>query len=338
MDTYSIYQFKLNKSDNRQGELFREEPFLVPKMEHAYQNFEHMFGPKNSEFRVQKAAKNGIGVDKYLCHVLAHDHNVILLRVENNKGVTIYEQQESKGKAPKIEKQKLPSYPPCYIIIDNRQDKAQLAVQINSAAWRNTDTVCALLQENINKQLDQFGLKIEIWSKMQKSNFWNYVNYRRKKEGRYIKKMTFGFPNINIHPSIEEKIGLSSHLKSLMNLIDRLGAGGGELSIQPPSGGALTKRKLADIKNMVALCASSDYSLCVTFDDNISYNCNETLRAELPMNYTSTVDEFQNGQMNNHNVYDIEEWLDWVTVQTEKYTDAEQIKPKPGGKGKQKVS
>lgn len=338
MEKYSIYQFELKKIEAIQGNLFSEEPFAAPDMEHAHQNFESIFGPRNCEFKVQKDAKNGIGVDKYLCHVLAHSHNVILLRLENNKGVTIYEQQETKGQVPNIKKQKLPSYPPCYIIIDNRQDKAQLAIQINSAAWKNTDTVCALIQENINKQLDQFSMKIEIWSKMQKSNFWNYVNYRRKKEGRYIKKMTFGFPNINIHPSIEEKIGLSNHLKSLMDLIDKLGAGGGELSIQPPTGGALTKRKLADIKNMVELCASSDYSLCVTFDDNISYNCNETLRAELPMIYSTTVDEFQNGEMNKENVYEIEEWLDWVSVQTEKYTDAEQIKSKTGGKGKRKVS
>jgi hypothetical protein len=150
--------------------------------------------------------------------------------------------------------------------------------------------------------------------------------------------MTFGFANIRIHPSIEEKIGLSTHLRSLMALIDRLGAGDGELSIHPPTGGALTKRKLADIKNMVELCASSDYSLCVTFDDNVSYNCNETLRAELPMNYTGIVDDFRYGEMNEYNYYDIEEWLDWVMVQTEKYSDAEQIKPKPGGKGKRKVS
>jgi hypothetical protein len=89
---------------------------------------------------------------------------------------------------------------------------------------------------------------------------------------------------------------------------------------------------------MVALCASSEYSLSVTFDDDITYRCNENLRAELPMNIHSALNDFENGQMNTIFEYDIERWLDWVVEQTEKYKDAEQIIAKSNRKSKRKIS
>ena len=150
--------------------------------------------------------------------------------------------------------------------------------------------------------------------------------------------MTFRFPNAMIRPSIETEIGLSNHLKTLMELINSLGAEQGELSIQPPSDDYLAKRKLADIKKMVALCASAEYSLSVTFDDDITYRCNQSLRAELPMNLPHAVKDFVEGQMNMLFEYDIERWLDWVVEQTEKYKDAEQIKPKPDRRNRRMVS
>ena len=89
---------------------------------------------------------------------------------------------------------------------------------------------------------------------------------------------------------------------------------------------------------MVALCSSSEYSLSVTFDDDITYRCNEYLRAELPMHKPGSLDLFKNGQLTTLFDYDIEQWLDWVIEQTEQYQDAEQIKPKPNREDKRKVS
>ena len=122
-----------------------------------------------------------------------------------------------------------------------------------------------------------------------------------------------------------------------MKMINSLGAGQGELSLQPPTDGYLLERRLIDIKKMVALCASSEYSLSVTFDDDITYRCNEYLRAELPMNIPNALINFENGQLNTLSEYDIESWLNWVVEQTEKYQDAEQIKPKTNRDIKQKV-
>jgi hypothetical protein len=339
MDKYAIYNFELMKRRVIQGDLTRGEEIDVPKMEHAHENFDHVFGGKGTEVRIQREKRRGEGADKFPCHVIAHDHNIVLLRLENVKSVTVYESHKTEGPVPSIEKKKYESNPPCFIIIDNREGKTQIAIQIDSAAWSKTNIVRDLLEENLDRELEPFGLTIKIRSKMQKSEYWDYVTYRQRKEGRGIKRMTFQFPNVKIRPSIETSIGLSNHLKMLMELVNKLGAGQGELSIQPPTNDYLLKKRLNDIKNIVALCSSSaDYSLSVTFDDDITYRCNENLRAELPMNIPRAIENFKNGQLTTFFEYDLERWLDWVVEQTEQYQDAEQIKPKPDREDQRKVS
>lgn len=338
MDKYAIYRYELFRRESVEGDWTLAEQTSPVPMEHAYENFERLFGRKGTTMRVKKDRKRGGGGDNYPCYVLAHDHNIILLQLLNVKNVTVYESQHTAGPIPHIEKKQYESNPSLHIIIDNRADRAQIAIQIAAAAWNQTNLVRDLLQENLNRELEPFGLGIRIESKMLESEYWNYVTYRQKKEGRGIKKMTFRFPNAMIRPSIETEIGLSNHLKTLMELINSLGAEQGELSIQPPSDDYLAKRKLADIKKMVALCASAEYSLSVTFDDDITYRCNQSLRAELPMNLPHAVKDFVEGQMNMLFEYDIERWLDWVVEQTEKYKDAEQIKPKPDRRNRRMVS
>ena len=200
MDNYAIYKFELYKREGSQGDWTKCDQMIEPQMEHAYENFERIFGKKGTVVRVQKEKKRGEGADKFPCHVLAHDHNIILLRLENVKNVTVYESHPTAGPIPHIEKKQYESNPPCFIIIDNRQGKAQMAIEIDTAAWSKTNLVRDLLQENLNRELEPFGLAVKIWSKMQKSDYWNYVTYRQRKEGRGIKKMTFHFPNTKIRP------------------------------------------------------------------------------------------------------------------------------------------
>lgn len=336
MDKYAIYRYELTRLDGIQGDWTQGNEVVAPAMEHAYENFEHVFGEKGTEVRMQVELKSG-GGKKFPCTVMAHERNIILLRLANVKNVSIYESQKTDGLIPPIEKKQYESNPYKYILIDNRPGKAQMAVEIETEAWNNTKTVSHLLQENLNRELKKFGLAIKILPKLQKSDFWSYVDYRKKYEHRCIKRMTFNFPNAKIRPEIETAVGLSNHLKSLMELVNRLGGAQGELSLQSPAKDYLIKRKQADIKNIVALCASAEYSLSVTFDDDVTYRCNEYIRAEFPMD-NAALDDFKIGQTATLLEYGIEHWLDWVIVQTETYIDAEQVKSKPNRKSKGEVS
>lgn len=334
MGKYAIYKYELSKGNSIQGDWTQGNEVVAPKMEHAYENFDHVFGKTGTEMRIQKVLKSG-GGDTYPCHVMVHDRNIILLRLENVKKETIFEMRQTAGPIPSVEKKQIESYPPLHVLIDNRPGKAQMAIEIYTEAWNNTQTVCDLLQENLNRELKKWGLTIKIWAKLQKTDFWNYVTYREKHEHRGIERMTFNFRNAKLYPQINTSIVLSKHLKSLMDMINSLGAAQGELTLQSPTKDYLIKKKLSDIKNIVALCASSDYSLSVTFDDDVTYRCNQYIRAELPMNIAA-LEDFEKGQTSIENT--IDQWLDWVVEQTENYQDAEQVKPKPNGKSKRKVS
>ena len=185
-------------------------------------------------------------------------------------------------------------------------------------------------------------MEVTIQSKMMPTQFWDYVDRRRQKEGVSIKSMTFSFTNYKRRPDIDIKSSLSSgwnHMANFMEWIDRLGGDTGEFKITPPKDGDLIKRRsLADIRHMVEICMNSNYALTVTFSDGITYKCNQNLRAEVPMDDESIRIEFEGGNHLFFTPYRLTTWMDKLLEQTKKYQDVEDIKPKPSRKAKKQVS
>ncbi len=339
MDKYAIYKLELN-AKKRRNNFLMEGDFNIENIP-LRERFELLFGKKpGSSFQIQKVHKKS-DTDKYPCHVLRHEENIILLRIENPKNVEIWEQQPSDSSIPIIERTAKESYPYCYVIIDNRPGKQLIAIQISNPAWRNPNQVRNLLEDSINWQLHvmDYGVEVNIKTKMMPTDFWDYVNRKRRKYGVSIKSMIFSFTNPRRRPDIDIKSALSSewkHFESFIGWMDRLGGDKGEIKITPPKNDALMKRKQADIKHMVEICMNSNYSLSVTFSDDVSYKCNEELRAELPMLNDSIRIEFEKGFGDLFNGYTIFKWLDYIFEETQSYHDVEEIIPKPGRKNKNK--
>ena len=154
--------------------------------------------------------------------------------------------------------------------------------------------------------------------------------------------MTFSFANYKKRSDIDIKSSLSSgwnHLSNFIEWMDRLGGDRGEVSIIPPKGGELMKRKLADIQHMVEICANSNYALSVTFTDGITYKCNENIRAEVPMEDESVREEFEVGWKKLFTPYSLLTWIDNKVMKTiNGFQDVEEIKPKPPRKVEKQVS
>jgi len=333
MDRYAIYTYQLTEKSRRNDTLPMDTTSPFERMT-SKEKFEFLF-PKTTgaKLQIQKFKKHGTA-DKYPCLVLRNDADIVLLRLINDKDVNIWEEQETTNPIPKIEKTKRKSKPYCYIIVDNRPGVQLIAIQSNSAAWRNTNDVKELLQESLNWLLDvkDLGLEVTILSKMMPSKFWDYVDRKRKKDNVYIKSMTFSFTNHMRRPDIDIRQALSSewkHFDSFIGWIDKLGGDKGELKITPPKDDALMKRKLADIKHMVEICMNANYALSVTFSDDITYKCNQELRAELPLKEDSYREEFEAGMHDIFYPYKLEVWLDDVIEKTKEYDDVEEIRPKP---------
>lgn len=342
MNKYAIYTYELTEKPRR-NEILTTEEAPIEKMK-PETRFELLFGKeRGAELRVQKLKKNGTA-DKYPCQVLNHDENIILLRLIYDKNVNIWEEHPTTAPVSTIEKTKMPSKPFCYIFIDNRLGMRQIAIQSDSAAWRNTNDVKDLLQESLNRLLYtlNYGLVITIRTKMMPSKFWDYVDYKRKKEKVYIKSMVFSFTNYKRHPEIDLRSALSSewkHFESFMNLVDSIGAGKGEIKLTPPRNNELLKdRRRADIKHMVEICMNSNYSLSVTFSDDVTYKCNDNLRAEFPMNDESLRIEFEERHHDLFHKYRLTVWLNEIKQKTEEYDDIEEVKRKPNSKDKKQIS
>ena len=342
MEKYAIYSYKLTEKPFRNFDFQMPGALRISQLS-LEQRFELLFGKeRGAVVEIKKVKKNG-DVNHYPCKVLTHDNNIVLLRLVNDKDVDIWEEEETTtNPVPKIEKAKRPTKPYCYIFIDTRPDSHIIAIQSGTAAWRNTAEAKELLQKNLNDllSLNDYGLEVNILSRMLHSNFWDYVNKRRRVEKVQIKSMTFSFANHKRRPDIDITTALSSewkHFESFMGWIDRLGGDKGEIKIVPPKNAELIERKFADIKHMIEICANSNYALTVTFSDDITYKCNQELRAELPMK-EDIREDFDKGQHDLFHHYEIIDWIDDAKLKTDKYNEVEEIRSKPGRKAKAQVS
>ena len=344
MEKYAIYSYTLNETPRR-AELpsFGENPNIENLS--LEQRFELLFGEKpGSDLPVQKIKRGG--AEKFPCHVARHEENVILLRLDKKRDVPIWEEHPSTSSPlTRIERATVKSTPYCYIIIDNRPEARLIAIQSNSAAWRNANDVKDLLQESMNWLLTtvhNWGVEVTIQTKMLPTKFWEYVDRRRKKEDVKIRSMTFSFANYKRRSDIDIKSALSSewkHLDSFISWIDGIGGDRGEFCVIPPRGGELmTRKRLADIKHMIEICINSNYSLSVTFSDGVTYRCNENMRAEIPMENEGFREEFESGWKKFFTPYNLFIWLDNVRETTLKYEDIEEIKTKPNRKAEKQVS
>lgn len=343
METYAIYSYKVKASVTMDGMLPNPDEISVSDSEY-YQCFERLFAEqRGAKVNIQHVNATNTTATKYPCQVMYHKENVIILRLEREKNVSVWEKKETGAPVANINKKKTPSNPFCYIVIDNRADSRTIAIQINKEAWKDTNQVRDLLQESFNDLLhiDHSRISVSIMTKMQPTKFWDYVNWRRKMDKVEIKSLTFSFYNHRRRPNFDIKSALSSqwnHYEAFMQMIDRWGGDEGEITLSAGKGMSLLRRKSADVKHLVELCVSSDYGLRITFTDNISYNCNQNMRAEYPLDKDINFDliDIDFGDLFGNKKLLV--WLNKVNEFCKSYENVEEIKPKPGKENKRKVS
>ena len=321
-DLYGLTE-EVSRGRITEGNIIDGPQVVTPGIEHAYENFERIFGDRNN--RMTLRYKNQKGEESsFPCYVRAHDLGVVLLRIDKLKNVYVYE-EEWAGPIPEIKKKGHESHPNCHIIIDNREDFHQIAIEIEPAAWRDTRKVRDILQAGLNEELKRFGLVITINAKTMPEDYWQLTQRKRKKEHKALKKLTIGFDTSKMTSQAQHIIDKTMRIKSLMTMIDLIGGSKGTLDLQSlPGTDELLRKKLADIKHIVELCGENTYWLALTFSDGVTYRCGENVRAELPMNPPSIKEHFAKGDgyldlwKKDH---DILKWLNWVKEQTKKFKD-----------------
>ncbi len=352
---YAIYSYKFVET-NEEGDWTQGEQVTVTDLEAAQDWFYRLFGKTQTLFHVQKG--EGESTKKYTCEVYGNDHRIVALRLLNIKEQSYWKLVKNPNDPMgELIKDFYESTPCTYVIIDCRRGQNMIAVKVETDAWRNTDTVCELMEKSINHHLESYGrgFRIKLYTKLQNQDFLDYSSRRIKKDGRTIKKMTIRFRTGQLNPVIEALVKNSKYLKGLFERINKYEGASGELTLNKPMGAKLIDRRRHDIETMIALITSDPqgYGMDWTFDDNVTLRYGKDSIFETPMNPVGSLELFHSGRkaepavqlnlFNNEqeadpNKYLLEGWLDKVSEETKKMKDAETVKPKRSRSNRRKVS
>lgn len=288
MDNYSIYNYTFDAVPV-EGDFFRTEDSDPPAVDddRRKKKLEMLFGEKNTVFRMVKYNKND--ADELPCTVLAHPEHFVLLRLENPKQVKLFEKHESHhGEVPRIDESHRPSYPYLYIVIDCREKcGCKIAISTNSSAWRKTDKVAELLQDNVNEHLKnlQQSFAIKLTPEVMTVDFVSHSRYLVKKKNLSVSKMTIYFTRGITNPIVEEIIKNDNFVKGLLKRT--FNALHSEITLYGPETERIIRKNSLILSHLVSLAASDPVSepfrLSMTYSDNSKYSCGKDVRMEFLM-------------------------------------------------------
>lgn len=194
MSKYRVYTYQFVPLQHFQASLFCEENLQTSEqaMMHKQEIFSNLLENDDLTF----SFKNKI----YGHKILLNSMGITVFRIANNK-IATFEKE--------FQKRRIEYTPSCIVIIDNRENMQYIAIEEDVIAFYDTEQVSKILQSTFNKQLKNYGLKLNIQKTYQKTEFWNIVNkYKDKVE---LVRFHFSYPNLpRVNKTIKEIIASAS--------------------------------------------------------------------------------------------------------------------------------
>jgi len=223
---FHIYRYHLLPIEtvNRQIDLFEDKKFTIDEIKQKKNEF---FG-KVLDSLVDSKNNN---------HPLKLEHNeddCYLFKLAQKKTTTITQNFENLV---------IDDEPYVYVIFNNKSDVQKIAISDNNDAFSNPDVVKNILKKVFRKDLEKFGLNIELEALYDKVEFWSYVG-KHQKEITYI-NFEFIKPNLaNISSSLP---------KVFKNFADNTNSHESHITIKAPEKGTLENitKTNEDIKGLV---------------------------------------------------------------------------------------
>ena len=315
---YQIYKYELKKIDAPNGMILEDVP--LDKAQDKLYELLHGDNPLNI-CRPGKGDEQ-VKLDNY---VEAKCDGVIVLMICNERAYTVTERKTKKKEY---------EHPGCYVVIDNRQNVAQLAIERFSAFDNDSDKVCVYLHEALKYALSLYGLGISITAKAQSVEFWQMIDSHTR-AGERIKRVSFRFSSPKDTAGIDAPEQLLNKLELIHALQRATGGASGELNLfASEAGGLRMDQTNKDLAEMVCLCHNNAYDLEVDFSDYGLYRSGTEEKALCPM-AEDIVTDFIHGitKINEDGKvhYELITWLDKRRITYENYED----RPvKPARKGR----
>lgn len=226
------------------------------------------------------------------------------------------------------EKNSVTEHPGSYVIVDNRPNVCQIAIEKNSAFGPNTDNVVKYLRRAFKAHLFEYGLKMVIKRKWQASNFKDIIRERIIKNKDSVKKVVWEFPNPDKVKGIDATQQMKDRLEGLRLFTQASNAIKGKLTLTGSKKNPIDvdDDKIEDWAQIIALSAQNNYKLSYYFHNSSVVNFKDVAYAFASIN-NKVIRDFESGQLIDNGegtTYELIDKLDEIRKQIADY-DREKI-------------
>lgn len=153
-----------------------------------------------------------------------------------------------------VEKE-IENWPALTVVVDNRDSKQLLAIELKQQAFRYAETVANMIENNLNKALRQYQLIAQIEPLFEKEDFWRVINSNAGKISyikffmvepnlpelsknlsdslkKATKRINSNRFNLGFHSAPEESLSISEDDDDLNGLVDYSAGGGGTAHVK----------------------------------------------------------------------------------------------------------
>lgn len=313
MSTFAIYKYDFRLSNEENIFVKGTTDKLLDKAQELFNGLIH--GERPFPLVHMKRDKTEVPLEN---EVMIKRDRVSVLLVCNEKHKKYQDKKDDKD---------LEYHPGCYVIIDNRDGIANIAIERTSAFDNNTDRVCELLQQAINKTFFAQGimLNIEIRSKVNEASLWEIVKHQVSNFNDRITKVVFNFPVPGKIAGIDASNAMKDKLAIMSSIAGELNGAKGSYHIEADKGASLRlEQTQEDLSQMVHLCSRNVYDIHVHFQRYGIYRFGADEKA-LSSLKDDVIEQFINGHSafmsNGEQSFNLLQWLDDVRKITENYKD-----------------
>ncbi len=314
MAIFAIYKYDFRLADERNLFVKGTTDKLLNKAQEIFNGF--LTGDMPLPIKLDKRDNTRVRLDNEV--VSKHDR-ICLLMVCNEKSKKIMEKKDE---------QEILYHPGCYVIIDNREGVANIAIERTSAFDSNPDKVSQLLEMAINDRFytEEIGLRIEIRSKVREATLWELVDHQVNTYKDVITKVVFSFPNPEKVAGMDADYQMQSKLAVMASLTSKMNGARGSYHVEAEKGQTLRfDQAEEDMAQMVHLCSRNVYGISIHFKYYGVFRFGSEERA-LSVLKDEFIEEFKKGQLSilsdGERGFELEQWLDEVRRITECYKDA----------------
>lgn len=305
MAVFAVYKYFFERG---QTNLVNAHINVEDTFAHAQELFGSLF-PNGGTIQIPHTADNG-EVTVYNADIQIHKQDVIVFTLQNEKDKTIHTRNYG------IEHHT--DYPYCRVIIDNRPEVGQIAIERSAAFASKTSKVFDIIFPYLkNKMLDDFHLDFELHMKYKSGDFWKIINERRKRFKDPVKSVRFDFDN----PKTKKPADTTADMASM--LVAMAAASGADTATYLMKATGDNELEVAQtnehLANLVDLCANNSYSISVNFMYHGLYKYGTNERAMVIMSDLKMIDEFISPQTTIANEPRLIWWLDAIRDQTADY-------------------